>query len=99
MSSSNAGGRPAFDELGQRITQLGVGIDGVELAGLDERGDDRPVGAAFVAASEECVLPVQSDRADRALDDVGVDLDAAIVEEAAEALPVAGAVAHGFSEW
>ncbi len=68
-------------------------VHGVELAGLDQRGDDRPVGAALVAAGEERVLPVERDRPDAALDRVGVDLDAAVVEEAAKALPVVQAVA------
>jgi hypothetical protein len=38
----------------------------------------RPVGAAFVAARKECVLPVQGDGADRAFEYIGVDLDATI---------------------
>ena len=95
----DAGGWPAVDELGQRIGEPGVRVDGIELGGLDQRDDDRTVGTAFVAAGEECVLPVQGDGTDRAFDRVGVDLDAAIVEEAAEVLSVARAVTHGLSTW
>ena len=68
-------------------------VHGIEFAGLDKRGDDRPVGAAFVAAGEERVLATQGDWSNDALDDVGVDLDAAIIEEAAQPLPMARAVA------
>jgi hypothetical protein len=80
-------GGPAVDELGQRVGEPGVRVHAVELAGLDQRGDDRPVGAALVAAGEECVLPIERDRPDAALDRVGVDLDAAVVEEAAQGHP------------
>jgi hypothetical protein len=47
----------------------------------DQRGDHAPVDAALVGAGEQGVLAVEGDRADRALDHVGVDLDAAVVEE------------------
>ena len=36
---------------------------------------------ASVRAGEEGVLPIQGQGPDRALDDVGVDLDALIIEE------------------
>ena len=55
----------------------------------------RPVGAALVAAGEQRVLPVDRDWAHRALDDVRVDLDAPVVEEAPEAVAMTDAVAHG----
>ena len=62
-------------------------VHGVQLAGLDERGDDRPVGAAFVAAGEERILAIERDGPDRSFDRVAIDFDVAVVEEAAEALP------------
>ncbi len=42
------------------------------------------LGAA-IAARKQCILAVPGDRPDGALDDVGVDLDAAVFEDAAEA--------------
>ena len=48
-------GGDAFED----IAEVGVGIDAVELAGLDQRGEDRPVFSAFVGAGEESVLAVQ----------------------------------------
>jgi hypothetical protein len=45
-------------------------VRGVELTGLDERGDGRPVGAALVASREQRILAVERDRAHRALDRV-----------------------------
>ena len=48
---------------------------------------------ALVGAGEQGVLAVEGDRADRALDHVGVDLDAAVVEEEAQPAPQLESVA------
>ena len=88
----------AVDDLGEHVGEIGVRIDAVELAGLDQRGDDRPVFPAAVGAGEERILAIEGDRADRALDRVGVDLDAAVVEEAGESLPVRERVADRLGE-
>ena len=77
--------------------QPGVGLDGVELAGLDERGDDGPVFGTGVVTGEQGVFPVQGDGADGALHGVAVDLDAAIREEEVEALPMPGDVFQGLT--
>ena len=65
----------------------------MQLAGLDQRGQHRPVFRALVAAGEERIFSVQSNRAHAALDGVGVDLDAAVIEEAHQPVPVVEAVA------
>ena len=88
----------AVDDLGDDVGEVGVRFDAEELAGLDQRGDDGPMLAAAVGAGEECVLAVQRDRPDRAFDDVGVDLDAAVVEEAGEPLPARERIADRFGE-
>ena len=76
-----------------------MGIDVVHLAGLDERGDDGPVFGPGVVACKEGVLAVQGDGADGAFDGVVVDLDAAIVEEAAKAVAVFSDVGERFAQW
>jgi hypothetical protein len=38
----------AVGEPREHVGEIGLGIDGVELAGLDERGEDRPVLAAAI---------------------------------------------------
>ena len=75
------------DELGQNAGEVGVGIDIDELAGGDQRGDHRPVLGAAVGPGEQMALAAERDRPDGALDDVAVELDAAVVEEAGSALP------------
>ena len=54
----------------------------LHLVGFDERGDDRPMLAAAVGTGEEMIFAPERDRPDCARDDIGVDLDAAVVEEA-----------------
>lgn len=89
----DAAHRMAGDDLCEHVAKIGLRIDAVHLASFDERGNDRPVFAAAVGASEEVVLAAERDRADRALDDIGVDLDAAVVEEASEPVPARERVA------
>ncbi len=49
-------------------------------------------------AREEGVLAVQGDGADGAFDGVVVDLDAAIIQEAARAVAVFGDLCEGFAQ-
>src|SRR5690606_39417773 len=38
----------------ERVAQVGVGIDAIQLAGLDQGRDPCPAGAAFVVTAKEC---------------------------------------------
>lgn len=69
-----------------------------EFAVLDEGCDYRPVVAAFVGSREQGVFAIERDRADCALDDVAVEVDATIIEKAREPFPTREGVAHGFAE-
>ncbi len=46
----------AVDDLGEDVGEVGVRVDAAELAGLDQRRDDRPVLAAAVGASEQRII-------------------------------------------
>ena len=76
----------AVDDFGESVGEVGVGVDAAELAGFDQRGDNRPVAAAAVRAGEESILAIEGDRANGTLDGVRVDLDPAVVEEPGQAL-------------
>ena len=89
----NARGRPQIDQFGQNVLDVGLRINAVELARLDERGDASPIGCALVAAGEQRVLASKRDRTDRALDRIGVHLDAAVGDKAHEAIPMFEAIA------
>lgn len=88
----------AVDDGGERSGQIGLRIDGVEFAGLDERGDCRPVFGPGVVACEECVLAVQRNRPDGSFDTVVVELDAAVSEEETQPVPVFGDVIQSLAE-
>jgi len=49
----------ALDDQRDDGGHVGLGIDAVELAGFDQRGDDGPVAGAAVRAGEQGVLPRQ----------------------------------------
>jgi hypothetical protein len=61
----NARGRPQIDQFGQDVLDIGLRINTVELAGLDQRGDGSPVGRALVAAGEQRILAGECDRTDK----------------------------------
>jgi hypothetical protein len=60
----DAGCWPTVDELGQCLGEPGMRVHTIEFAGLDQRGDDRPVGAAFVTVGEEYILTIERDGPD-----------------------------------
>ena len=43
----------------QHVTEVGVGLDVVELAGLDQRAGDCPAMSAAIAAGEEMILTTE----------------------------------------
>ena len=86
------------DDLGDDVGQIGVWFNADEFAGLDQRRYDGPMLAAAVGAGEEMIFAPERDRPDCAFDDIGVDLDAAVVEEAGDALPAQERVADGLGE-
>jgi hypothetical protein len=59
-------------------------IDVIHLRGLQQRGDGCPGPATAVAASEQSIFSREGLRPDRPLDGIGVDLDAAVAQEALE---------------
>jgi hypothetical protein len=62
---------------------------------------DAPVGPMFggsVRAREQRVLPAERDRADGALDGVVVELDAAVIDEARQALPARQGITDGLGK-
>ncbi|ESY17766.1 hypothetical protein X749_30655 [Mesorhizobium sp. LNJC391B00] len=88
----------AIDDPGEDIGEIAEGLDAVEFAGFDQRGDDCPVFGAAIGACKEGVLPIERDRTNGALDCIGVDLDAAVVEEAGQAFPARERIADCLGE-
>ena len=82
----------------EHVLEIGEGLDVVELGGGDEGADGRPALGAAVGSGEQVVLAAERDGPDRAFDGVGVELDAAVIEEAAKGVPAAQGIADGIGE-
>ena len=90
--------RMAVDDPGEHVGEVGKRVDVVQLAGFDQGRDSGPMLGATVGAREQRIFPVERDRADRALDGIVVELDAAIVDEARQAFPTRERIADGLGE-
>jgi hypothetical protein len=73
------------------VGEISLGIDVVQFAGLNEGREDRPMLAAAIGAGEQWILSIKGERTNGAFDDVGIDLDASVLDESAEPLPSAKA--------
>src|SRR3954452_9208386 len=51
---------PVIDELGEHVSQVGMRIDAMQFAGLDQRGEHGPVFCPFIRTGEESVFSVES---------------------------------------
>ena len=54
----------AVDDCGERVRHPGLGIDGIEFAGLDETRQHRPVLRPGVVTCEEGIFSVERNGAD-----------------------------------
>jgi hypothetical protein len=88
----------AVCDAGDHVGQIGLLIDAVEFASLDERSDDGPMLAAAVRTREECILSIQCNRTNRSLDHIAVNLDATVVNEADQACPARQSIADRFGK-
>jgi hypothetical protein len=77
----------AVDDLRDGRREKGVGINIVEFASLDQRSDHGPMFCAAIGAGEQRILAIEGDRPDPTFDDLGVNLNAAVVDEAAQPVP------------
>ena len=74
----------AFEHIGEP----GQWIDIVQLRRLDQGGDDCPMLPAAVGTGKQGILSTESDRAHGPFDGVGVELQAAVIEEQDQPAPV-----------
>ena len=52
------------DELAEHVGEVGLRIDAVQFAGLDQRGDAGPILRPLIVAGEQCVLAIERNLAD-----------------------------------
>src|SRR6201991_957929 len=88
----------AVDDLGDDVGEVGLRIDGIEFAAFDQGCGDCPMLGSAIGAGEERILPVQCYRPDAALDDIAIDLDPPVVDEAGKAVPTREGITDCLSE-
>ena len=88
----------AVGNRGQGCLQIGEGLDAVDLAGFDQRGDAAPGDTALIMAGEERVFAIKGFRADRVFDPVGVYFHVAVLQEGLQSVPVVMDVGQFFTQ-
>ena len=91
-------GGPQVDQFCEHVGEVCLRIDAVQFTGFNERSDTGPIFGPVIVASEECIFSIQNNRADASLDNVGVELDAAVIEESSEPVPVVQGIADVFGD-
>ncbi len=87
------------DHARQDVVEIGVGLDAIQLTGLDERAHRCPTGSPAIAAGKEMILAPKRHRPDGPLDRVRVELDAAVVQESGQPIPARECVPHRLGEF
>ena len=77
------------------VCEPGLGIDAVELCGLDQGVDGRSTLPAGVRACEQPVLAAERETTDGPLCRIVIDLEGAVIEVTCQSWPAAGGVADG----
>jgi hypothetical protein len=88
----------AVDDAADDVGQVVVGLHADELAGFDQGSDDGPMFGAAVGSGEECIFPIEGQRADGAFDGIGVDLDATVIKEETKPGPAREGIADCLCE-
>lgn len=83
---------------GQHVGQIGPGIDAEAAAVLHHGVEDGGFPAGVLATDEEPVLRSELGRTNGVLDEVVVDLDAAVREVGLQLAPLVDGVAHGLAQ-
>ena len=65
----------------------------MELAGFDERRDARPILRSFIMARKQRILAIDHEGADASFDDICIEFDAAVFDEAGEPVPMMQGIA------
>ena len=90
--------RPALGHAVDDVGEVGVRVDPVEPAGLDDGVDMSRASTALVAAKKKVVLARDRDRAQRPLGRVVVDREAAVAGIARERVPASETVLDRLAE-
>ena len=91
-------GEVTVGDADEEVAQVSIRLDAIHFAGADQAGEAGPVAAALVMACEQCIAAVHGRAADGVFHQVGVDVDATIVEEQPEAILTFQHIGHRLAE-
>jgi len=91
-------GRVTIGHASQDIGEPGIGFDAIELRRFDQRAEESPAFSTAIAAGEQVVLAAEGNRSDRSFNRVGVEFDAAVIEEPGEACPAPERISDSICE-
>jgi len=91
-------GEVAICEADEEIAQIGVRFNAIHLGSADQAGEAGPVPTALVVPGKQRIAAVHGRAAYGVFDEVGVDVDAAIVQEEPEAILAFEHIGHGHAE-
>jgi len=77
----------SVDHACEHVMEIGVGLDVVKLAAFDQRTKHGPSMSTTIAAGEEMILATKCNGSNCAFNRVGIELDAAIMQEARQPFP------------
>ena len=81
------------------LREPGVWIDIIHFCGLQKRGDGCPGPTTSSGSCEQRILPSNCSRSDGALNNVGIDFDTSIAQEAFESRSPGDGVTDRLSEF
>src|SRR5262249_54421450 len=90
--------RMPVDHALEHVMQVSVGFDVVQFSSFNQRAECRPARSAIIRSGEQMILSTEGNRADRALNRIGVELDTTIVQEPREPMPARQRIADRISE-
>src|SRR5258708_17971522 len=88
----------SIDHALEHIAQVGVGFDVIHFGGFNQRTQRRPARSTTIRSGEQMIFTTQCNGPDRALNRIGVELDATIVQESREAVPARQRIADRIGE-
>src|SRR5829696_9609888 len=83
----------ALNNAGDHIHQIGVGLDPDQLAGFYQGRNHSPMFGAAVRSGKQSILASESKGPDRALDHIGVDFNAPVIDKPRQPFPARERVA------
>src|SRR5262249_39830892 len=90
-------GRPEIDQLRERVGGVGVRIDAVQFASFHAGSDASPVLRLMVVTGAERILKIERNRTHAPRDNIGIELNATVIQKARKAVPMVESIANGFS--